>query len=165
MNKDYFVELFQYNEWADRRVWDCAMKTSDEAYFKENDFSVGSVYNQLFHWLTVEYWWVGYLTTGELNFLSEDERELYKNRDKLRQLWDETNARNMAYIQSLTDEELQRKVSVPWWGNPDDKITVAQALTQVTNHSTDHRAQTMAVLHMLGYEGIEQDFLTYLRNT
>jgi len=165
LNKGYFVELFQYNGWANRRVWDCAMKTSEEDYLKENDFSVGSIYKQLFHYLSVERWWIGFLATGEANFMSKDDQEIYKDRAKLRQLWDETNSRNMAYIQSLTDEELQRKVSVPWWDDAESKITVSQALTQVANHSTDHRAQTMAVLHMLGYDGIEQDFLAYLGYT
>jgi uncharacterized damage-inducible protein DinB len=164
LNKDYFLELYQYTDWANRRVWDCVMKTSEEDYFKDNDFSVGSVYIQLFHWLSVESWWVGFLATGEAKFLTDDDREMCKDRDKLRQLWDETHARNMEYIQSLTDDELQRQVNVPWWDNPDDTITVAQALTQVANHSTDHRAQTMAVLHTLGYDGVGQDFLTYLRN-
>lgn len=117
---------------------------------------------QLVHCLTVERWWIGFLATGEVNLISDDEHELYQDRDKLRQLWDETNTNNMAYIQSLTDKELQRKVSAPWWDGADSSIAVTQALTQVANHSTDHRAQTMAVLHMLGYEGIEQDFLTYL---
>ena len=162
LNKAYFVDLFLYNDWANRRVWDCAMKTEEEAYFKANDFSVGSIYDQLIHWLSVERWWIAYLETGEANFMTKEEREVCKDRVKLRQLWDETNTRNMTYIQSLIDDELERKVNVPWWDNDDDKISVAQALTQVSNHSTDHRAQTMAVLHMLGYEGVEQDFLGYL---
>lgn len=54
LNKDYFIELYQYNDWANRRVWDCAMKTTEDAYFKDNDFSVGSIYKQLLHFLTVD---------------------------------------------------------------------------------------------------------------
>ncbi len=138
------------------------MKTSDEDYVKDNDFSIGSISEQLIHTLSVERWWLAYLATGEAKFLSADEKEQVQDRAQLRQMWDDTNASNMEYIQSLTDEELQRNVSVPWWDNPDHTITVSQALTQVTNHSTDHRAQTMAVLHMLGYDGTEQDFLAYL---
>jgi uncharacterized damage-inducible protein DinB len=33
---------------------------------------------------------------------------------------------------------------------------------QVINHSTDHRAQTLAMLHHLGAPTIGQDFLAYL---
>lgn len=162
MSKDYFVELFRYNKWANWRVWDCAMETTQEDYLKEIDFSIGSVYRQLLHYLGLERWWIGFLATGESNLLSQEDQVTYQDRIKLRQLWDETNAFTLDYIQSLIDDELQRKVTAPWWDAHSDGITVAQALTHVINHSTDHRAQTMATLHTLGYEGIEQDFMAYL---
>lgn len=162
MYKNHFIQLYDYNYWANLRVWDCAMKTSDEDYFKDNDFSVGSVYTQLFHTMAVEDWWLGFLLTGEVKFLQDTDYEIYKDREKFRQKWDEINTRNMTYIKAVTDDELRREVKVHWWEDSDPSITVAQALTQVANHSTDHRAQAMAVLHMLGYEGIGQDFLSYL---
>ncbi len=165
MNKDYFVELYTYNDWANRRVWDCAMKASDTDYLKDNDFSVGSLYTQLLHTLSVERWWLGFLATGVTLFFSEEDEETYKDRDKLRAIWDETNDRNMAYIQTLTEEELRRTVRAPWWDDANPSLTVLQALTQVANHSTDHRAQTMAVLHTYGYEGIGQDFLAFLHRS
>lgn len=162
MYKKHFIELYNYNYWANQRVWDCALTTSEEDYFKHVDFSVGSVYTQLFHTMTVESWWIGFLSTGEAKFLTDEDFETYKDRDKLHQKWDAINTQNITYIQALTDDELQRAVKVHWWEDSDPSITVAQALTQVANHSTDHRAQTMAVLHMLGYDGIGQDFLSYL---
>lgn len=165
MNKDYFIQLYQYNDWANRRVWTCAMKTSDAHYFQDMDFSIGSVYDQLQHTLAVEEWWLGYLATDEIKFHSEEEREQLKDREALRQRWDTINQRNMDYVCNLTDAELKREVKPPWWDENDPPITVSQALTQVANHSTDHRAQTMAVLHMLGYDGVGQDFLSYLDAT
>lgn len=162
MNKAYFIELYDYTDWANRRVWACAMKASDEDYFRENSFSVGSIYTQLRHTLAVEQWWIGYLATGELDFHSDEDKERLKDRDKLRQQWDEVHQRNMEYIHLLTPDELKREVKPPWWDDDDPFMTVSQALTQVANHSTDHRAQTMAVLHTLGYEGVGQDFLAYL---
>ena len=162
MDRTYFVQLFEYTDWANRQVWDCVMKASDEDYFKDQTFSVGSIYTQLFHWMYVEKWWIGFLATGEAIFPTEDLYETYKDRAKLRQLWDKIHSENMAYLQNLTPEECQRKVKPPHWNDEDPPITVAQALTQVANHSTDHRAQTMAVLHTMGYDGVGQDFLSYL---
>ena len=162
MNRDYFVELFDYNVWANQRVWDCVGQVSQEDFLRPNDFSIGSVYKQVLHWINLERWWIGFLAAGESKFMSKEEIELYQDRDKLRQLWDETNETTMDYVQALTDEELQRKIKAPWWEGENASITVAQALTHVINHGTDHRAQTLAVLHTLGYEGVEQDFIAYL---
>lgn len=161
MNKDHFIELFTYNYWANQRVWDCTAQIPEEVYLAPHDFSVGSIYTQLLHTLNIERFWVGFLATGESKLLKQDENTQYQDRHKLRLLWDEAHNTNMAYIESLTDKELQRSVKAPWW-NEEDSITVAQALTHVINHSTDHRAQTMALLHLHGYSGIEQDFIQYL---
>ena len=163
MNKDYFIDLYTYNDWANRQVWACVEKVSDEDYFKDNTFSVGSIFTQLQHTLAVEDWWLYYLQSGDVVFQSDELKEKLKDRVYLRQHWTQVNKRNMAYIQSLTDAEIQREVKVIWWEDDYPPITVAQALAQVANHSTDHRAQTMAVLHTYGYEGVGQDVLMYLQ--
>lgn len=165
MNKDYFIQLYTYNDWANRQVWDCVMKANDEDYFKGNSYSIGSLYTQLWHTMAVEQWWLGYLASGEVSFMTDEDKERLKDRDLLRQEWDAVNQRNIDYIHSLTDETLQNTVVVPFWDDDYPPILVSQALAQVANHSTDHRAQTMAVLHMYGYEGVGQDILTYLRET
>ena len=163
MNREYFSDLYQYNDWANRQVWECVSAVSDDDYFKDNSFSVGSIFTQLRHTLAVEDWWLNYLQTGEVVFQSADLREQLRDRTFLRQHWDDINNRNLAYIGTLTNDEFQRQVKVSWWDDDYPPITVAQALTQVTNHSTDHRAQTMAVLHTYGYTGVGQDVLMYLK--
>jgi uncharacterized damage-inducible protein DinB len=164
MNRDYFVELYDYTEWANRRVWDCAMQLSDEDYFKPLDYSIGSIFIQLLHTMGVEFWWLNYLATGELVFLTEEECQSYEeDRTKFRARWDTVVANNRAYLLSLSDEELGRMVKPEHFEAENQRaITVAQALCQVANHSTDHRAQTLALLHTLGVQGVEQDFLNYL---
>jgi uncharacterized damage-inducible protein DinB len=164
MNRDYFVELYDYTAWANHLVWDCAMQLSDEDFFKPLDYSIGSIFIQLLHTMGVEFWWLNYLASGELKFLTEEECESYaEDRNKFRARWDEVVANNRAYLLTLTDEELQRIVKPEFWDGENQRaISVAQALCQVANHSTDHRAQTLALLHTLGVKGMEQDFLNYL---
>lgn len=164
MTKDYFIELFQYNNWANQRVWDCVMQASQTDYLKENTYSVGSIHQQLLHWLYLQQWWITFLATGESKFISKEEQNNLEDRESFRQVWDALNKNNMAYIQTLTDIELQRHIKAPWWGE-NTTVTVAQALTHIINHSTDHRAQTLAILHNLGYESIAQDYIAYLGNT
>jgi uncharacterized damage-inducible protein DinB len=164
MNRDYFVELYDYTAWANRLVWDCAMQLSDEDFFKPLDYSIGSIFIQLLHTMGVEFWWLNYLATGELKFLTDEECASYeKDRSKFRARWDEVVANNRAYLLTLTDEELQRMVKPEHFEQPNERaISVAQALCQVANHSTDHRSQTLALLHTLGVQGVAQDFLFYL---
>ena len=162
MNKEHFIELYGYTDWANRQVWGCVMQLSQDDFEKPLTFSVGSILDQCVHTMAVEYWWLNFLKTGKLDFISEGDVDTFKDRVALRKKWDEVTTANKAYVASLTDEELTRKVKPEFWDDDQQPITVAQALTQVANHSTDHRSQIMAMLHTLGGEGVEQDFLWYL---
>lgn len=164
MYKQHFIDLYDYTDWANRRTWACVMKLSQADYEKHLTYSIGSILVQCVHTMAVERWWLHFLATGEFDF-SEDEDdklELYKDRAKLRARWDEITAINKAYVASLTVDELQRLVRPEFWPEPEPGITVAQALIQVANHSTDHRSQIMAMLHQFGVDGVEHDFLGYL---
>lgn len=160
MNRDYFIELYDYTDWANRKVWDCVLQLSEDDFRKPLDYSVGSIFEQCVHTMAVESWWLHFLYTGELHFISN--LDDYPDRSSIRTKWDEVSATNRAYLLTLTDEELQRHVKPEFWDENEVAITVAQALCQVANHSTDHRAQILAMLHKLHAPTVGQDFLDYL---
>ena len=158
MDKDFFIDLYLYNFWANMRVWECIEELSDEEFFRELSYSIGSIHIQIVHTLSVEAWWFRFLQTGIVQFISEED---LANRNTIHKQWVETEKQVMAYLNTLTTEELNRKVLPPFWENK-PAITVRDALVQVANHSTDHRAQTLSGLHQLGATTIEQDYLFYL---
>jgi uncharacterized damage-inducible protein DinB len=162
MCKDYFVQLYDYTFWADRKLFDCVAALSEEQYRQEIDFSAGSISVQMVHTMDVERWWLHFLRTGEIDF--SDDAVYLLPRESLRSRWDEVEREARAYIQSLTPEELERPVRPPFWDEHEaPPVTVWQALLQVANHSTDHRAQMMAMLHTrFGAPTFGQDFLSYL---
>lgn len=155
----HIQQLFEYNQWANHRVWDCIMQLTDEQFTQDLDYSVGSLHVQCVHTMGVEHWWVHFLRTGELDFLKLED---YPDRASIRAKWDTIEAINMAYVGSLTQDDLMRDVRPDFWEENEPPIRVWQALLQVTNHSTDHRAQMLAGLHKLGAPTVEQDYLEYL---
>jgi uncharacterized damage-inducible protein DinB len=161
MDKHHFQMLYDYNFQANRKVWDCVMELTDEQFHQPLDFSVGSIHDQCVHTMAVEHWWPHFLMTGELDFLDQDQ---YPTRELIRQQWDAVEVKIHAYLDTLTPQELERNVRPPEpeWNADKKPIKVWQVLVQVANHSTDHRAQTLAMIHRLGGETIEQDFLNYL---
>lgn len=159
MDKSYFTRMYDYNFWAHRRVWDCVLALSEEQFHHELDYSIGSIYIQVLHTLAVESWWFLYLKTGELDFLEPEE---CPDRLSLRTRWDTVEADIRAYLDSLTPAELEREVRPEFWDEGQQPIKVWEAIFQVLNHSTDHRAQTLAGLHKLGAPTVAQDFLDYL---
>jgi uncharacterized damage-inducible protein DinB len=159
MEGPYFAEFFEYNCWAHGKVWECVSQLSDEAYRQDLHYSVGTIHDQVTHTLSVEHWWFTYLSTGELHFLDLDR---LTTREAIRAQWDATAALIRAYLARLTPVELAREVRPKFWPPEHRPIRVYQAITQVLNHSTDHRAQILAGLHRLGAPTVGQDFLDYL---
>lgn len=159
MTKEFFQELFDYTYWAHRRVWACVVQLSEEQFTEALDSSVGSLHEQCLHTMSVEFWWFRFLATDTLEFL---QAEQYPARATLRAKWDETEEQVRAYLETLTPDELQREVRPDFWDEGAQPIQVWQALFQVANHSTDHRAQTLASIHRLGGPTVGQDYLAYL---
>lgn len=162
MNTAYFKRLYDYNFWAHRRVWDCVMELTPDQFSQELDYSIGSIQTQVVHTMGVEYWWFHFLNEGILTFL---EVEDYPNRTLIRNKWDEVEQYVRDYIHNLTPAELEREVKPEFWYEEERPIKVWEALLQVSNHGTDHRAQTLAGLHQLGVPTVGQDYLDYVTAT
>ncbi|MBC8160894.1 MAG: DinB family protein [Roseiflexaceae bacterium] len=158
MDTAYFCDLYRYTYWANRKVWACVEQLNDEQFTQELDYSIGALRNQCIHTMGVESWWITFLATGTLQFLSFDD---YPTRASVRAKWDEIERYVLGYLDSLTPDQLQREVHPDFWED-DPPIKLWQALLQVANHSTDHRAQILAGLHRLGGPTVGQDYLDYL---
>lgn len=158
MQPDEFRDLYDYNYWAHRQVWECLEQLSDEQITQDLEYSVGSLHDQCVHVMSVESWWFRFLRTGVVEFLNPDD---HKTRASVRETWDVVEREVRDYLAALTPQELRREVSPDFW---EGRLTVQvwQALVQVANHGTDHRAQMLAGIHRLGGPTVEQDYLSYL---
>lgn len=155
---DYFKQVFAYNVWANRRIWAAIEQLSDEQFDAPNDFSIGSLHIQVAHLMSVEFWWFNFLSTGQLVFVADEE---WADRAAIRRKWDEAEVIIRAYLDRLTDEELNRLVKPDFWKPDAPPYSVAEAILQVFNHSTDHRAQIGAALHRVGGPAAPQDYLFF----
>jgi uncharacterized damage-inducible protein DinB len=85
----------------------------------------------------------------------------FPDRASIRQKWAEVEAHVRATLDALTPDDLERQLH--WPGRP--PIYVWEALLQVVNHGTDHRAQVLAGLHQLGAPTFMQDFIFHAIET
>lgn len=160
MNPIYFIELYDYNDWNNRRVWECVMQLDDTQVQQPVDSDGWTIFQHCLHIVAVEEWWIRFLQTGELRFL---DHEAFTTRTALRTQWDATEQMVRSYVATLTNQELQRRVRPAFWGEGQFSVNVEQALTQVALHSADHRAQLLTHIRTFGGPTVEQDFLQYLR--
>ena len=67
-----------------------------------------------------------------------------------------------AWVDGASQEDLERKVHIPWFPEPALHIPAREALMQAVLHSQHHRGQTMTRLKQLGGEAKNVDFIIWL---
>lgn len=160
MSAAHFRRLFDYNYWAHQRVWQCVLALTDEQFERDNDYSVGSVHKQMVHTLGVEWVWLQRVHGVSPEALPK--RRDYPDRAAIRAGWDALEGEWRAYIQGLSDDDLDKPMSYYYIGAPELRTTpLWELLMQVINHGTDHRAQTLALIHQLGGATVGQDVAVY----
>jgi len=160
MVTSYFAKMIEATIWADNQVFACAEKLTEEQRQYDFEYSMGTLNMQLAHLVSVQHWWFHFLNSGEYIFLDEQDCASLEN---LRPKIAETHVLLSAYAARLTPQELERPVKPKFWFEQTSAWPVWEAIHQVVNHSTDHRAQALTFLHRLGGETFQQDYLFFER--
>jgi uncharacterized damage-inducible protein DinB len=160
MNANHYRRLFEYNDWANRRVWECVTALTDEQFRRPSDYSIGSIHEQLAHQMGAE--WLFLQRVQGISPTSMPQAEEYPTREAIRQHWDGITSDWLPFLTNLTDENLDSRITFTSFnGKTQRSMPLWEMLSQMLNHSTDHRAQTLALIHQVGGKTLEQDFIFY----
>lgn len=163
MDISYYVTLYDYYYWANRRVWDCAMQLSDEDYMRPVEYAQGSIHALFVHLMDSENVWFRRLRGVSPAALATP--EAFPTRDALRMAWDVVERYVRAQLLSMTDADLMRVIQYQRTTGEAQSNPVWVALTQVANHGTDHRALILHLIHQFGGPTVPQDFIVYWRES
>jgi len=156
------ITCFEYHYWAFERVWECVMQLTDDQFAQDLGYSTGSIRGIVLHtWIATQRW----IDRMECRPLSPQPRpEEYPTRASVKAQWDAARDDARGYLNTLTEAKLSQNVH---WELSNRGMVADQPLWQVLlhvfNHTTDHRAQLLALLHQhFHLETPEQDMLFYL---
>jgi uncharacterized damage-inducible protein DinB len=160
MSAAYFAKMIEVTLWADNELFARVEQMTPQQLHHNFSYSMGTLMMQTAHLVEVQYWWFHFLNSGE--YIYFDPRDIQTMQD-LRPYIDEGHQLLRSYAARLTDAELARMVKPKFWTPDTAPWPVWEAIHQVVNHSTDHRAQALAFLHQLGGQTFQQDYLFYER--
>lgn len=138
-----------YITWADSRVLHAALKLEDRQW--------AEVREQFVHMLGTQLWWHGRWTTGEF---VEPDIDLPSPRAAL-EAYEHSHAALQNFVGELDDAACERRE--PWWkayGYVND-LPLADIITQVGYHGTQHRSEIAEVLTKHGASPGDLDYLNY----
>lgn len=160
MNKQDIITLYKYNQWTTAKILDCTANATLEQFIAPASFPHGGLRSTLVHALFAEWiWrnrWEGTSPTTRLK--PED----FPDSESLRARWMEEEGKLMAFVEGLTDEKLNSKVSYKTTkGEPHERV-LWQMMAHVVNHGTQHKTEAAAMLTEFGHSPGDIDMIYYL---
>jgi uncharacterized damage-inducible protein DinB len=162
MKPNELKSIFDYNFWAFDRVWQCIFQIPDEQFIEGIDYSTGSIRNMIVHIMGGNRAWMSVLRGIEIpaQLVFADFDTCFKTKAK----WDELELEFLENLNSFDQEQLDGVI--PWELLAHGLKSINsrwEILLHLANHSTDHRAQILAILHHHFHaKTIEQDMIIYL---
>jgi uncharacterized damage-inducible protein DinB len=161
MSPEEIRQLYAYNSWANHRSLSAAESLSLEQFTRPMGSSFSSVRDTLAHIYGAECVWLerfhGRSPSGLPNVAQFPELE------SLRNAWMETEQRLNAFVNGLSQADLDRRMEYKTlrfgvYSNP-----LWQSLLHLVNHGTYHRGQVTTLLRQLGAQPILLDLMHFFR--
>ena len=152
--------IFQYNEWANRRILEAAEGISNDEWTTPNQLGWGDLRGILVHIVTAEIGWRNRLSgQGELERPAPAD---FADVAALRARYESEAALLRDYINGLSDAAVNDVVTFERGGRTFGS-TLWHFLLHLANHGTQHRSECAALLTDLGRSPGDMDFTLFLR--
>lgn len=147
--KEYFIKLYRYNEWANKRVL-AALENQ-----RVNDEKILRLFS---HQLSANFLWL-----HRIQDLPPPEYELWKTYPlgQLRFMVEEGSKRWNQFVDGT--ENFNRILKYKNYVGDYYENNVEHIMIHLVNHGTYHRGQIALLLRERGFEPINTDFITYDR--
>ena len=147
--KDYFLNLFSYNSWANSRAIESLQEIESE-----------KILGIMSHILDAQLTWLVRIKDSEN--ASRNFWNLYSV-DEMKSLSEISNKNWEDFIGSISEDDLKNKISYTNSKGENYSNTIAEILTHVINHSSYPRGQIASLIRMAGGEPALTDFIVYSR--
>jgi uncharacterized damage-inducible protein DinB len=161
--------LYRYNTWAMERILNAAQGLTLAQLNAPGVAGHGSIRGTLLHLIETHWGWFAEFSGTLPNDRGDAFRaDLQRAEDipALRDRWKRVNSANLAFLNTLNDDDLQRILPQEFEDRAELlPMALWQLLLHVANHGTQHRAEIAAMLTEHGRSPGGQDMLWYLEET
>jgi uncharacterized damage-inducible protein DinB len=160
MNTTEVRTLYAYNRWANRTVLKTSQSLKWQDFIQDLSASHGSIRGTLVHILWGEWLWLR-------RWRGESPKQVFAAEEfsdwaALESQWSAVEEEQNAFLATLTDELLIRRVSYENLQGIRWEYSLAEMMQHLVNHSSYHRGQIAVLLRQLGQTPMATDFLVFL---
>jgi uncharacterized damage-inducible protein DinB len=156
-----FLELFDYNAWANRSIFAAVAQLPEEEYFRDLKSSYGGIHGTLAHVVWAEQLWL-HRWLGRPNPAVSQGTDLHSLAE-LQERWDMVEAERSDFLASFTPDRLADTRLVKPSSGGEYVHTYRQMFRHFINHSSYHRGQVVTFLRQLGHKAPSTDLILFYR--
>jgi len=156
--KDYLIELYDYNYWANKRYLTVAASLTEEQLFRKQGHSWDSAHAVFVHMMSSERMWPQRWRGQKGEFLDAKD---FPTVASIREYWVDMEKDMRAFINGQTEMSLLSDVT---YTNPKGEtftLPLWQMVVQPPNHNTHHRGELAAMFALMDVPHPEEEIVQY----
>jgi uncharacterized damage-inducible protein DinB len=154
--------LFEYNHWANGRIFDRASQLPSEQYMQPAGLSFGSLHGTLLHILVAEQVW-RQRVKDRVSPRGAPTQEDIPDFQVLRVLWERESGQWREFLATTTDNALDAAIGYRTTDGMERQTPLWQIVAHVVNHGTQFRSEAAVYLTQQGLSPGDLDFILYVR--
>ena len=162
MTKEYFLQIAEYNVWANDIAQGWLQKILEEQWLQPIVSSFGNLEATALHIAGAESVWL-----DRLNKVPEPvwlPSTFKGGRKDVLEIWGKASHGLKTFIEKMEENQLNNNISFRRINGDLHEMKYYQVLSHVFNHSTFHRGQVVTILRQVGFTDVSStDILGYFR--
>lgn len=161
MNKTYFLQLANYNVWANAKAISWLKQINDTQWEQSITSSFSSVRQTALHIASAEKIWIDFWTkAAEPQFISGTFKG---SKDELIAIWEQASLGMRDFVESY-HADFMEPVLFKYPRGGEAQLPFAHTIAHVMNHSSYHRGQLVTLLRQVGFTDLSSvDLATFYR--
>ena len=140
--------MFEFVRWADQQMLAASRSVPDEAYFKDQQISIGSIHKLLVHCMAAQWIWLS-RWRGESPPRIENHED-YPSRDSVLLRWPLVHSALTDFLGTQTPKSLARDIQYRTSKGELYALPLGDLMLYVIDHSTYHRGQLNTMIKKAG---------------
>ena len=161
LGKEMIQTLYEYNHWANQRIFEAAEKLVPSQWDAPNPFFPRNLHTLLFHIVRTEWVWKELVQKrGQIS--TPPQLEDLDTLASIKTFEDEQACQIQAYLHELVDDVLLVDLDLQDRSGKKSTKKIWQMLVHPLIHSMQHRSEAAAVLTSLGQSPGDIDFIFFI---
>lgn len=159
VTKEHLQAMFDFVRWGDQQMLAASRSVPDEAYYKEQQISIGSIHKLLVHCMAAEWIWLSRWRGDSPTRL--ENHEDYPSRDVLMQRWPLVHSAMTDFLGTQSPKSLARDIQYRNTRGELFALPLADLMLHVIDHATYHRGQLNTMIKRAGGQTVNISYHAY----